>query len=116
MFFGLAILVSLLSAHAEPKAYDLVKYRGKADSLTIAFDFADGYPEASEIRITEAGGHKSKRLVLDGSGEMHFVPENDRSTGVGVTLKMSADEAAPEKIIGIYRVGAQTILFQLTRR
>ena len=116
LFVALIMIALSLPAAGEPKAYELVNYRGKAEGVTIAFDFADGYPQASEVRITAAGGGKSRRFVLDESGEMHFAPENDRNSSEGVTLKMSADDAAPEKVKGIYRAGAKTIFFSLTRR
>ncbi len=116
LFIALITMALSLPAVGEPKAYELVTYRGKAEGVTIAFDFADGYPPASEVKITTAGGRKSKRFVLDESGEMHFVSENDRNSGEAVTLKMSADDVAPATVKGIYRAGAKTIFFILTRR
>jgi hypothetical protein len=116
LFVAFALVALSVPAFGEPKAYDLVRYRGKAEGLTIAFDFGNGYPQASEVRIAEGNGRKSKRFVLDESGEMHFVPEKDRSSGEGVTLKMSPDDAAPAKVEGIYRAGGKAIFFSLTRR
>ena len=108
------------AALAEPKAYDLVKYRGKAAGLTIAFDFGDRYPAASELRIAEGHERKSTRFVLDGENldesTMRFVPEKDRNGGREVVLKMSADAAAPPEIEGTYRAGGKAIPFALKQR
>ena len=113
---ALAAIALSLPALAEPKAYELVRYRGTADGITIAFDFGDGYPEASEIRITAAGQRKSTRFVLDASGEMRFVPEKARSSGDAVILKMSMDDRPGAKVEGTYRAAGKTIPFTLTKR
>ena len=115
-FIALAIVALSLPALGEPKAYELVRYRGKAAGLTIAFDFGDGYPEASEVRITAAGRRKSTRFVLDDSGKMRFVPEKDRGSGEEVTLKMGPDDAAPAKVEGTYRAAGKTIPFSLAKK
>jgi len=111
-----ALLALGLPAFAEPKAYELVKYRGKAAGLTIAFDFGDGYPEASEIRITPEGGGGSRKLVLDQSGGMRFVLEKNRGSGEEVILKMSPGDAPPRKVEGTYRAGGQVTRFTLVKR
>jgi hypothetical protein len=113
---ALALTILAVTAFADPKAYDVVQYRGKAAGLTITFDFADGYPEASELRISEAGKRKSRRFVLDGSGEMRFVPEKNRTGGEEVILKMSMDDGAPDKVEGVHRVGGKTNPFALPQR
>ena len=41
------------SAVAEPKAYQMIKYKGKAEGVTIALDYAGGYQEASSMRVTD---------------------------------------------------------------
>jgi hypothetical protein len=115
-----ALLALGSAAFADRKAYDLVKYRAKAaGGLTIALDFADGYPQASEIRITEARGKLTTRFVLENNADvetMRFVPEKDRDDGRAVVLKMSADAAAPETIEGTYHIEQNTIPFTLKRR
>ena len=115
-YIALALIVLALPASADPKAYEVVPYRGKAAGITIAFDFADGYPEASKLRLTAAGKRSSKRFVLDGSGEMRFVPEKNRSGGEEVTLRMSMDDGPADKLEGVYRVGGKTIPFTLSQR
>jgi hypothetical protein len=112
---GLVLIAFAVPAFGEPKAYELVRYRGKAAGLTIAFDFANGYPEASEIRITKAGARQSRKFHLADSGEMRFVPVTGRDRGDGVILKMTAFEQ-PEKVEGVYRVEGKTIPFTLTER
>jgi hypothetical protein len=119
LLFGFALTVTMLLAGAafgDPKAYDLVKYRGHAGRVAIAFDFGDGYPEASEVRVTESG----KRTIfrLDDADAMRFVPanhkENDRDDAE-VVLKMRLDDAAPDKVSGSYRSHGKTVNFTLTR-
>ena len=108
-------------ARAEPKAYDSVKYRGLAGGYTIVFDFADGYPEASEIRITATGG-RPRIFVLDDSGQMRFVPKSHQGANERVILKMDRDDDGPAKVEGIYQ-GAKdqagpgrTVSFTLTKQ
>ncbi|MEP6671504.1 MAG: hypothetical protein ABJF10_20245 [Chthoniobacter sp.] len=110
----IGLLLSVLSfAQAEPKAYDLVKYRGKAATVTIAFDFADGYPQASEIKITD--GKKTTTFRLDGSGEMKFAPEKAGGAIKSVALKMGMDDSAPAKVSGSYLAGGKSVPFTLAK-
>lgn len=51
------------------KAFDNVKYSDKSGALVIAFYFADGYPEASVLTLTDGG--KSVRLATAGE-ELKF--------------------------------------------
>jgi hypothetical protein len=116
---NLAVTFHLLlaAALADPKAYELVKYRGHADGVTIAFDFGDGYPEGSEIRLTEHA--KSTVFRLAGSESMRFVPAHNNKDGGEdereVVLKMSPDDAAPAKVAGSYTSHGKTLSFTLTR-
>ena len=112
---ALALIAFALPAFAEPKAYELVRYRGKAAGLTIAFDFGAGYPEASEVRIAKAGARLSRKFRLDDSGEMRFVPVKDRSGADEVSLKMSPYDQ-PEKVEGVHRAGGKTLPFRLTEQ
>ncbi len=109
----LGVIVS--NVHAEPKAYDLVKYVGKAEGVTLEFDFADGYPEASVMKVTEGG--KTKTYSVEGTDKMQFVPLKG---GVGaiksVSLNMSADDAAPAKVTGSLVNGGKTVSFTLTKK
>ncbi len=130
-----AISAFAVTAFAEPKAYDVVKYSGKtADGLTIAFDFADGYPQASEIKITTPASGKDKgttttfALDNDSSGEdsMYFGPGR---TGVNqtkpnggkqppefVVLQMSMDGEPQNKVEGVYHNARGETKFKLTKR
>ncbi|HSH38107.1 MAG TPA: hypothetical protein VK993_04915, partial [Chthoniobacterales bacterium] len=112
----LALLAFARRAFADPKAYDVVKYRGKADGLTIAFGSADGYPEASEVRTKQRRSGESTRFVLAAGGEMRFVPEKNRAGYEEVTLEMSPDDGPAEKVLGAYRAGGKTIPFRLTKQ
>lgn len=122
-FFWLGAIV--FSVHAEPKAYDLVKYVGKAEGVTLEFDFADGYPEASVMKVTEGG--KTKTYGMQGTDKMQFMPLVGASPhppgGPGmvgaiksVSLNMSADDAAPAKVTGSMVNGGKTVPFTLTKK
>jgi len=116
-FFLIGLFLSLLSfAHAEPKAYDLLKYRGKAGGVTIAFDFAHGYPEASELRVIE--GRKTIKFAMENSDQMLYLPEKPPGGTVkSVTLKMDLEVmVAPDKVSGSYVAGGKTVRFTLTKR
>lgn len=115
---GCALLALYAPALAEPKAYDVVKYRGKAGALAIAFDFADGYGEASELRITDNSRKPATTTVfaLDQSGEMRFVPRKKDSSDRSATLEMSPDDAAPATVNGSYTANGNTVSFKLTRQ
>ncbi|HEY0369462.1 MAG TPA: hypothetical protein VGC85_07685 [Chthoniobacterales bacterium] len=106
------------SAAAEPKAYDLVKYRGQAGTLTITFDFADGYEQASEIRVTDTRTKKTTRFKLDDNGNQRFVPAMTMGRRhEEILLKMNLDDAsAPEQVEGTYRSVGKNIRFTLTRQ
>ena len=78
---ALALLAFARPVFAEPKAYELVKYRGKAEGLTIAFDCGCGYPEASEVRIKQGRRGKSTSFRLVEGGEMHPGEEPRRRRG-----------------------------------
>ena len=71
-------------ASAAPKAYDIVNYKGNAPGITVVFEFADGYPEASEIKIIESGDGKTTKFYFPGedeqtgAGKMRFVPREGR--------------------------------------
>jgi hypothetical protein len=116
LMFVLWLSASLSFVRAEGKAYDLVKYQGKAGGVTIAFDFADGYPEASELIVTEAGSKKPTVYRLDGLGPNHFAPVKGGGMVKSVTLKIDMEAAAPAKVEGSYEAGGKTIPFTLTKK
>ena len=115
-FIVLALLALVEPAWAEPKAYDLVKYRGQAEGLTIAFDYGWGYPEASEIRIKQRGSGKNMRFALVDETEMRFAPEKNGGSGEEVKLEMDSYDDPPKKVKGTYRAGEKTIRFTLTKQ
>lgn len=107
------LLVACRSAVAEPKAYEVVKYKGKAEGVTIAFDFGDGYVEASHLWVTERKSGKTTRFMLDESDEMRFVPKKPSAQKKEVALKMGRDDGPAEKIEGTYTVDGRVIQFTL---
>jgi hypothetical protein len=109
---AIALTTVSSTAFAEPKAYEIVKYKGKAAGLTIALDYGAGYPEASKMRISEAG--KTTHFMLDDSGEMHFVA--DKKTGGDKKIILTTEVGdAPLKVEGTYTSGGKTIAFTLQR-
>jgi hypothetical protein len=119
-FRGLLAVVVLvfacLSAVAEPKAYELVKYKGKAEGVTIALDYGAGYPEASHMRVTDRKSGKTTRFMLDESGEMRFVPKKPSAQKREVVLKMSMDGGPlADEIDGTYTVDGRQTQFTLQR-
>ena len=117
LMFALWLSASLSFVHAEGKAYELVKYQGKAGGVTIAFDFADGYPEASELKVTEASSKKPTVFRLDGLGPNHFAPVKGSGTVKSVTLKnFDMEAAAPAKVEGSYEAGGKEVAFTLTKK
>jgi hypothetical protein len=114
--FAAALLVfACRSAVAEPKAYEVVKYQGKAEGVTIALDFGDGYVDASHMWVTERKSGKSTRFMLDESGEMRFVPKKPSARKKEVALKMGRDDGPAEKIEGTYTVDGKVIQFTLRK-
>jgi hypothetical protein len=109
-------------ASAEPKAYDIVNYTGKGAGVTVAFKFADGYPEASEIKITESVSRKTMKFQLAdgddqaGRGKMRFVPERADNGTKEVLLEMEAWGDPPLTVAGTYTADGKTVRFTLVKR
>jgi hypothetical protein len=116
VLFAVAVLVlASRSAVAEPKAYEVVKYKGKAEGVTISLDYGNGYPQASEMWVTDRKSGKRTRFGLDDSGEMRFVPKNESGPKREVALKMSMDDGPAAKIDGTYTVDGKQIHFTLRK-
>jgi hypothetical protein len=111
--FALLLAVGRPAA-GEPKAYELIKYRGKAEGLTIAFDLAAGDPEASQVRINHGRRGKTMRFVLVNEDKMRFLPEKNRASGEEVMIELSPNDGSDDKVNGAYRSGEKTIRFTLT--
>jgi hypothetical protein len=109
-------------ASAEPKAYDIVNYKGKATGVTVAFKFADGYPNASEIKITESASGKTTKFRLPdgddqmGTGKMRFVPVKGDDATKEVLLEMEGWGDPPSTVAGSYTAGGKTVRFTLAKR
>ena len=113
---AVALIAFCLSVAAEPKAYDVVRYTGKVADVTIALDYGDGYPAASEMKVSRRGEKKATRFALDESGELQFVPQKAAGDARKVVLKMSIDDAPPPKIAGTYTADGKTVEFTLVRQ
>jgi hypothetical protein len=109
------LVFACLSAGAEPKAYEVVKYKGKAGSVTIALDYGDGYVHASHMWVTDRKSGKSTQFMLDDSGEMRFVPKKQGGSKKEVVLKMSMDDGPLATIDGTYTVDGKQTQFTLRR-
>jgi hypothetical protein len=116
-FLAVVLLVfACLSAGAEPKAYEVVKYKGKAQGVTIALDYGAGYPEASHMLVTDRKSGKTMRFMLDESGEMRFVPKKPTAQKREVALMMSVDGGPlAEEIEGTYTVDGKQTKFTLRK-
>lgn len=110
LFTVVVLVFACGSAVAEPKAYELVKYKGKAEGVTIALDYADGYQEASRMWVTDRKG-KTTRFMLDESGDMRFVPKKSETGKREVVLKMGDDDGP--NIEATYTVDGKAIKFTL---
>jgi hypothetical protein len=115
LFAVVVLLFAYRSAVAEPKAYEVVKYRGTANGVTIALDYGDGYPDASHMWVTDRKSGKTTRFMLDESGEMRFVPKKPSAQKREVVLKMSRNDGPAEKIEGIYTVDGKQSHFTLRK-
>ena len=115
-FLTVVVLVfACRSAGAEPKAYEVVKYKGKAEGVTIALDYGAGYVHASHMWVKDRKSGKTARFMLDDSGEMRFVPKKPSAQKREVVLKMSMNDGPAEKIEGTYTIDAKVIQFTLRK-
>jgi hypothetical protein len=90
----LVALLGLPVVSFAQKAYEVVKYAGKADAVSVSFDFADGYPEASELTVSSGG--QQATLAAEGM-EMMF---RGSLAGKPVEVRLALDPmgAAPAKV------------------
>ena len=119
MRFRSSLLVAVLacfclSAMAEPKAYEVVKYKAKAEGLVFSLDYADGYPQASHMTVKDRRG-QTTAFDLDGNDQMRFVPKKESSPKREIVLKLSIDDAPGDAIEGTYTLGNLQIPFTLRR-
>ena len=118
---ALIALPSTVPFASAAKAYDLVTYKGKAAGLAIVFEFADGYPEANHLKITEAANGKEIEFLLPdaeaqvGTGKMRFVPVKGDDKTKKVLLEMDAGDPAPSTVKGTYTSGGKTVRLTLTK-
>jgi hypothetical protein len=114
-FLAVVLLAVACRYAVAAKAYEVVKYKGKAEGVTIALDFGDGYPEASEMWVTDRKSGKRTRFGLDDSGELRFVPKPQSGPKREVVLKMSMNDGPADKIEGTYTVDGKQMQFTLRR-
>ena len=115
LFAVVMLFVACRSAVAEGKAYEVVKYKGTANGMTITFDFGDGYPDASHMGVTDRKTGKTILFDLDGSGEMRFVPRKETGGKREIVLKMSMEDGPAEKVEGTYTVNGKQTPFTLRK-
>lgn len=111
----LLLVFASWSARAEPKAYEVVKYEGKAEGMTFVLNYGAGYAHASEMWVTDRKIGKTTRFGLDDSGEMRFVPAKQSAGKREIVLKMGMDEGSPNKVEGTYSVDGKQTQFTLRR-
>jgi hypothetical protein len=116
VLFAVVMLVfAARSAVAEPKAYEVVKYRGKTEGMTFVLNYGHGYAHASEMWVTDRKSGKATRFGLDDSNEMRFVRGKQTGGKREIVLKMGMDEEAPNKVEGIYSNDGKQTQFTLRR-
>jgi uncharacterized protein YecT (DUF1311 family) len=108
-------------ASAAPKAYEIVNYKGNGPGITVVFEFANGYPGASRIKIIESGSGKTTEFYFPGedeqtgAGKMRFAPVEGDDRTKEVLLQMEAEGDPPPTVKGTYTAGGKTVLFNLTK-
>ena len=115
LFAVVVLLFVCRSAVAEPKAYEVVKYKGTANGVTIVLDYGDGYPQASHMWVTDRQSGKTTRFMLDESGEMRFVPKKPSAQKREIVLKLGMDDGPTEKVDGTYTVDGKQKQFTLRK-
>ncbi len=101
--------------HAEPKAYEIVKYHGKAGGVAITFNYADGYSEASDMKVTSGGKTTAFNINVNVTGDVKFTPAKPGGAIKSVTLKMDLEDRTLDRIKGSYVTGGRAVPFMLTR-
>jgi hypothetical protein len=116
----IAVRLVVPFASAEPKAYDTVFYKGKADGLRIVFEFDPGHVEASNVKITESTSGKTTRFHLTGrdgqmgTGKIRFAPV--KGAKKEVLLEMDPFGDPQSTIKGSYTAAGKTVPFTVTKR
>jgi hypothetical protein len=112
-----AVVVLLLACGSAlgAKAYEVVKYKGKAEGVSFVLDYAAGYPEASEMWVTERKNGKRTRFDLDDSGEFRLVPSKQSGPKREIVLKLGKDDGPGDKIEGTYTADGKQTQFTLRR-
>jgi hypothetical protein len=115
-----AMLLAVAFASAEPKASNIVFYKGKAAGLKIIFEFDHSYVEASNVKITESASRKTTKFYLSGrdgqmgTGKMRFAPV--KGAKKEVLLEMDPFGAPLSTVKGSYTAAGKTVPFTLTKR
>jgi len=114
MLLAASLFASVAPIRASPKAYDLVRYTGRAGHFKISFNYADGYPGASTLTVTDESTGAVTNLEHQ-SESMAFVPEKPggKITSVTFTIDVAAD--TPEKMKGALVSERRRIFFTLIK-
>jgi hypothetical protein len=117
LLIGLALILSVPSSSHGAKAYDIVEYVVKIAGRTIYFEFADGYSEASTMKVSDAASGKVTNFQMDNSGAdaMTFVPVKKGGAIKSISVKIDSESAAPAKVAGTYVAGGKSVSFTLTK-
>src|SRR5260370_38989509 len=116
----IAVRLVVPFASADPKAYDIVFYKGKAAGLRIVFEFDHGHVEASNVKITESVSGKTTKFYLTGrdgqmgTGKIRFAPV--KGAKKEVLLEMDPFGDPQSTIKGSYKAVGKTVPFTLTER
>lgn len=107
------------------KAYESVLYEGKSNNYEISFDFKDGFPEGSIVKMTDqkqkitfVGIFSTKRSVISKGLKFELeaafgLPFPD---GINILETFESLEKMPAKIKGNYELNQKKITFTLYRK
>jgi len=93
------------------KAYDIVKYKGKTQNISVEFTLANGYLEASEIKTTDLKSKKTSKFSMDPSDArvgkdlrfMHISTSSKQFTDYFIIQNIEEGYTNPPKTIkGVY--------------
>lgn len=124
--FILFILINLflLPLAFSQKAYDVINYSGKTETMLIKFTLADGYIEASQLTTTDFKSKKTASFIpIDGgvaeNKEMKFYHYSETGETFSDYFILEGIEeyyeSIPVKICGKYYDGEKVIKFTLTK-
>ena len=106
------------------KAYDVINYSGKTETMLIKFTLADGYIEASQLTTTDFKSQKTASFIpADGAADekkemkfYHYSMPSETFKDYFIVENMEEYyDTIPVKICGRYYDGEKFIKFTLTK-